>query len=191
MTWFDSGVSVVLVCLGLLHLLRVPAARPDGRPAPGEAAHAAMALGMAAMFWPAADPLPTAAWSVFFGLVAAWFTSVALRRGPAADDAGHHVLCALAMLYMFSVEGAAAGGGEHAPHVAPDAQVGAVAWTSILSIALIGYFALHGMRCADRWGAVATTRRDSLLGFLRAPRTGAAAQLITTSAMAAMLLVML
>ncbi|MCE0763770.1 DUF5134 domain-containing protein [Pseudonocardia kujensis] len=177
MAWFDAGVSAVLVGLGLLHVVRLVTARRDGRPAAGESAHAAMAFGMAAMFSPAADPVPPVAWSVLFGVSAAWFTAAALRDGPAADDAAHHVICGLAMVFMLLLgpHGAAgSAGGGHAGHPAHAGTAGTPIWISGVSIVLVGYFAWHGMRCGDRFAAAAGRAAARLPLTAGAPATGCA-----------------
>ncbi|GAA4675191.1 hypothetical protein GCM10023215_03790 [Pseudonocardia yuanmonensis] len=158
MAWFNALLACVSLGLGLLHLVRLATARRDGRPVAGEAAHAVMGFGMAAMFSPVGDPLPSVAWIAAFGLSAAWFAALALRAGPAADDAGHHVVCGVAMLFMLSLglEETAASGGGHAHHAA--APGGPGAWTSVVAIVLAGYFAWHVMRCGDRFAAARRAR---------------------------------
>lgn len=156
MAWFNALLACVSLGLGLLHLVRLATARRDGRPVAGEAAHAVMGFGMAAMFSPAGDPLPAPAWIAAFGVSAAWFAALALRTGPTTDDAGHHVACAVAMLFMLSLglEGTAASGSGHVHHAA----VGAGAWTSVVAIVFAGYFAWHVMRCGDRFAAARRAR---------------------------------
>ena len=215
MAWFDAGVSAVLVGVGLLHVVRLVTARRDGRPAAGELAHAAMASGMAAMFSPALDPLPPGAWTVVFGLSAAWFTAAALRDGPAADDAAHHVVCGLAMLFMLVLgphggQAVSAGPAGHTGHAATVA--GVPIGVSGVSILLAGYFAWHGMRCGDRWASAAhrvgprvpaavggppvvagcagsdRVAAGARLGALRTARVAAVAHLLAAASMAVMLL---
>ncbi|GAA2899883.1 hypothetical protein GCM10010472_67620 [Pseudonocardia halophobica] len=211
MAWFDAGVSAVLVGVGLLHVVRLVTARRDGRPAAGELAHVAMALGMASMFSPTLDPLPSVAWSVLFGLSAAWFTAAALRDGPAADDAAHHVVCGLAMLFMLvlSPHGGQVPSAGHSGH---GAVAGVPIWVSGVSLLLVGYFAWHGMRCGDRWACAAhrvvphlpvtvggppaaapcagsdRVAAGARLGALRTARVAAVAHLIAAASMAVMLL---
>src|SRR4051794_15580272 len=157
MAWFNALLACVSLGLGLLHLVRLATARRDGRPLAGEASHAVMGFGMAAMFSPVGAPVPAAVWIAAFGLSAAWFAALTLRTGPAGDDAGHHVVCGVAMLFMLSLGlgEQAASGGPHAHHAA----AGPAAWTSVVAIVLAGYFAWHVMRCGDR---VAAARRARL-----------------------------
>jgi hypothetical protein len=165
--------------------------------------------------------VPPAVWIAAFGLSAAWFAALALRTGPASDDAGHHVVCGVAMLFMLSLglgEHAAAGGG-HAHHAG---GAGPAAWTSVVAIVLAGYFAWHVMRCGDRFAAArrarialaepvpaggpaeiaapmvdtgscghADGRVEGRLATLRAPQAAAVAHLVMASSMAVMLLGMI
>jgi hypothetical protein len=165
MAWFDTLASAVLLGLGLLHLVRLTTAGRDGRSRAGEVSHAAMGFGMAVMFSPAIDPLPLPVWLVLFGLGATWFTGSALRDGLAGDNAGHHIVCSLSMLFMLflgphhSMEVA---GGEHTAHTGPHTSAATASlWTSLAAIVLVGYFAWHGMRCGDRWSAARLERTDS------------------------------
>lgn len=220
MAWFNALLACVALGLGLLHLVRLATARRDGRPVAGEAAHAVMGFGMAAMFSPVGDPVPPAVWIAAFGLSAAWFAAVALRTGPSSDDAGHHVVCGVAMLFMLSLGlgERAASGGAHAHHVA----AGPAAWTSVVAIVLAGYFAWHVMRCGDRFAAARRARTalaepisagvaadvapptvdlascghgaaavEGRLAALRAPQAAAVAHLVMATSMAVMLLGMI
>ncbi|SDF72955.1 DUF5134 domain-containing protein [Pseudonocardia oroxyli] len=157
MTWFTALLAAVSLGLGLLHLVRLATARRDGRPAVGEASHAAMGFGMAAMFSPLGDPLPAAAWIAVFGLSAAWFAASVLRTGLETDDAGHHVVCGIAMLFMLGIglQTEASGAGGHAHH---GGATGPGAWASVVAIGLAGYFAWHVMRCGDRFAAAHRSR---------------------------------
>jgi hypothetical protein len=161
MAWFNASLAAVSLGLGLLHLLRLATARRDGRSVVGETSHAAMGFGMAAMFSPFGDPLPPAVWVAVFGLSAAWFAASVLRSGLEADDAGHHVVCGVSMLFMLGIgmQGQVAGGGAHAHHGGGAASPGA--WVSLVAIVLAGYFAWHIMRCGDRFSFA---RRARLVG---------------------------
>ncbi|WP_433503997.1 DUF5134 domain-containing protein [Pseudonocardia halophobica] len=219
MAWFNALLACLSLGLGLLHLVRLATARRDGRPVAGEASHAVMGFGMAAMFSPVGDPVPAAVWIAAFGLSAAWFAAVALRTGPASDDAGHHVVCGVAMLFMLSFGlGERASGGAHAHHAA----AGPAAWTSIVATVLAGYFAWHVMRCGDRFAAARRARTaltepvpagmsaeiappmvdmascghggvvvEGRLAALRAPQAAAVAHLVMATSMAVMLLGMI
>ncbi|MFR9806712.1 DUF5134 domain-containing protein [Pseudonocardia sp. RS010] len=219
MAWFDAVLACVSLGLGLLHLVRLATARRDGRPVAGEAAHAVMGFGMAAMFSPLGDPVPPALWFAAFGASAAWFGALALRTGLRADDAGHHVVCGVTMLFMLSLGTADATG--HTGHHGTAAGTGP--WVSVVAIVLVGYFAWHVLRCGDRLsaaritpaepaaepvpaGAAAETARPvdpptgcrhgravvpGRLGALRDPRAAATAHLVMAAAMAVMLLGMI
>ncbi|WP_181780329.1 DUF5134 domain-containing protein [Pseudonocardia pini] len=158
MAWFTTLLAAVSLGLGLLHLLRLVTARRDGRSVVGEGSHAAMGFGMAAMFSPFGDPLPPAVWIAVFGLSAAWFAASVLRSGLATDDAGHHVVCGVSMLFMLGIgmQGEVAGGGAHAHHGGGAASPGA--WVSLVAIVLAGYFAWHVMRCGDRFSLARRAR---------------------------------
>jgi hypothetical protein len=221
MTWFNALLAAVALGLGLLHLLRLVTVRRDGRPggaAVGEASHAAMGFGMAAMFSPLGDPLPAAVWIAVFGLSAAWFAASVLRTGLEADDAGHHVVCGVAMLFMLGIglQAEAASGGAGSAH-AHHGGGGAGAWASFVAIGLAGYFAWHVMRCGDRFAAARRVRQGVLVGagapaddahgtscaayapaaegaplaVLRTPQAAAVAHLVMAAAMAVMLLTMI
>ncbi|OLT05755.1 hypothetical protein BJF90_01945 [Pseudonocardia sp. CNS-004] len=95
--WSDGLLGVVCLLVGLSHI---------GMPPPGPvrfahaAAHAVMGIGMAAMFVPAADPVPRPVWVAVFLAVAVWFASACVRARSLLGDAGNHVVGAVAMLYM-------------------------------------------------------------------------------------------
>ncbi|HVL85798.1 MAG TPA: DUF5134 domain-containing protein, partial [Pseudonocardia sp.] len=109
--WIAGVFAVTCLAVGAFHVVRA-ARRHAG--VVGELAHGTMCAGMAAMFLPAADPLPRPVWFGAFVAIGAWFTAVALRRGPRVREAGHHVVCAGAMVFMLVV---------HAPVVAVDGLV--------------------------------------------------------------------
>jgi hypothetical protein len=212
MAWFTSLLAAVSLGLGLLHLVRLVTARHDGRSVAGEASHAVMGLGMAAMFSPVGDPVPAPVWVAAFGVSAAWFAAAVLRSGPAGDDAGHHVVCGVAMLFMLAAGMSGRPGGHEHEHAA-------AGWVSLVAIVLAGYFAWHVMRCGDRFlAARAHTPAPALVGapaaepavdpgpaacghggaavegrlaVLRAPQAAAVAHLVMAASMAAMLLGMI
>src|SRR5690606_25947342 len=68
--WVLGLVSIACLGGGLVHLARVVVVRSR---IPGELCHAAMAVGMAAMFSPLGDPLPRPVWTVVFALGLVWF----------------------------------------------------------------------------------------------------------------------
>lgn len=152
MFWTSALLAVVCLAVAVLHVLRLVVLRAD---LPGEASHAAMGLGMAAMFSPvAAAPVPTAVWVVVFVVSGAWFGARALREGGLAGEAGHHVIGSAAMLVMLwpgHSHTPADGAAEHAGHAAHGGAVSGFGLSTVVSILLAGYFAWHVMRCSDRW----------------------------------------
>ena len=159
--WFSGVLAVVCLAVALLHLARlaVHAVSPAGVPGGplGESAHAVMALGMAAMFAPVADPLPGPVWTVVFVLTGGWFAVVAVRTRSFGGDSAHHVVGAATMLFMLAVghgnwqdhagHDAATAAGHAAHGGGADAGLGPA---SAVAIVLAGYFAWHVLRCADQ-----------------------------------------
>jgi uncharacterized protein DUF5134 len=177
MGWVSGGLAVVCLGVGLLHLLRVALRRLD---VAGELSHAAMGLGMAAMFSPLGNPVPGPVWTVVFALGVLWFGVAVVRSRTFGGDAGHHVVGSGAMLLMLAAGHSAHGRG----------AAGTLGVASVAALALAGYFVWHTLRCADGCrrpdpaaGAVAVRTRT-----LEAPRLAAAAQLLTASMMSVMLL---
>lgn len=105
---------------------------------PAEGAHALTALGMAAMFVPALDPVPRPVWLALFGVIGLWFAVGVWRGWP---EALHHVVCSVAMLLMLAL----GHGGSWA--------------ASAVGLGMAGYFAWHVLRCADRWRACSREAR--------------------------------
>ncbi|MHA6792991.1 DUF5134 domain-containing protein [Pseudonocardia bannensis] len=203
MEWLSGFLAIVCLVLGVLHIIRLVALRTD---VVGEGSHAAMGFGMAAMFSPLGDPVPAPVWTTVFVLTAAWFAALALRSGFGTADAGHHVICSGAMLFMLLTgahrHGAGAG---HAAGHSTHAEVGGFGLASVAAIVLVGYFAWHVLRCIDRVsrpdrcaGAAASPRPAADGGgavalrpvrlSLRTPRTAAVAHLVMGGAMTVMLL---
>lgn len=151
MGWLSGALAIACVGVVVLHLLRLAVLRRD---VVGEASHAAMGLGMAAMFSPLGDPVPGPAWAVVFVLSGLWFGALALRSGSMAGDAGHHVVGSGAMLFMlFSGHSHApgVGGSGHPGHLVHGAApAGGLGFGSVAAIVLAGYFAWHVLRCTDR-----------------------------------------
>jgi hypothetical protein len=145
-----SGVlAVVCLAAGLLHLLRLAVLRRD---VVGDVSYAAMGLGMAAMFSPLGDPVPTAVWHAVFVLAAAWFAVRLLRGNGAGGEAAHHVVGSAAMLFMLlagTSERALPGHPAHGA-AADGAVAGAVGLVSATAMLFAGYFAWHALRWADR-----------------------------------------
>jgi hypothetical protein len=110
-----------------------------------------MGVGMAAMFVPALDVLPGGLWAAAFGVSGCWFAAEALRAGTLFGSAGHHVVCASAMLFMLlggndrdpSSAGEAAEAG-HAHHAA--ATSGGAFLVTVAALALAAWFAADAIR---------------------------------------------
>lgn len=198
MGWVSGALALVCLAVAALHLARLalPARAVGdvpGGPA-GEVSHAAMALGMAAMFSPLGDPLPAPAWTAVFVLCAAWFAAVALRTRSFRGDAAHHVVGAAAMLFMLLTHHNDADlPAGHAAHHASGAGLGPVPLVAIL---LAGYFAWHALRCSDALradppAAMGNTRVAQRVGVLRSAQTVAVAHVVMAVAMTVMLLVMI
>jgi hypothetical protein len=194
MTTLAGVLAVACLAVGAFHVLRL---RLD--PA-SEASHAAMGVGMAAMFSPVGDPVPAPVWAGVFTLCGAWFAADALRSpaGRRRDDAVHHVIGSGAMLFMLLGAhggGVAGTGAAHAGHVGhgggPDGGFGL---SSILALVLAGYFAWHVLRCADRLRAADRDREPAggsvavRTDVLRDVRAVALAHVVMAAAMAVMLL---
>jgi hypothetical protein len=78
-----------------------------------DVAHLLMGVGMAVMCSPVGGPVPAAGWQTIFLLIVAWFAGSAWhqwRTGARTDPIGwhggalHHVIAALAMLYMLRAD---------------------------------------------------------------------------------------
>ncbi|SDC41433.1 DUF5134 domain-containing protein [Actinokineospora iranica] len=115
-SWVDGLFGTLLVLSALYSIGRLAASRrgENSVQPPGEATHLLMALGMAAMFLPAADPLPRAVWLTVFVLNGAWLLA-GLPKAAAADgrwgrEQRHHLHLAVssgAMVYMLAMMGPA------------------------------------------------------------------------------------
>jgi hypothetical protein len=175
--WVSGGLALACLGVGLLHLFRMVVLRQD---VAGELSHAAMGLGMAAMFSPLGNPVPGPVWTVVFTLGVVWFGGAVARSWTFGGDAGHHVVGSGAMLLMLAAGHSAHGHG----------AAGTLGLASVVALGLTGYFAWHALRCADGCrrpepdaAPVAVRTRA-----LEAPRLAAGAQLVTAAAMAVMLL---
>lgn len=213
MGWMSGGLALACLAVGLLHLVRLAVRRRD---VAGELSHAAMGLGMAAMFSPLVDPVPTWVWTAVFTLCATWFAAAVLRSRSLRGDDPHHVLGSGAMLFMLAAgHGAAtAEGGAHAGHAAHGGgAAGALGPASVVALVLTAYFAWYALRCAHRCrgpeaaGPAASTASTASVRpvesagpgaaavavrvpswSLHAPQLAAAAHLVMAVAMAVMLL---
>lgn len=187
-------LAVACVVVGLLHVARLAGPDPVG-----ELSHAAVGVGMAAMFSPFGDPVPAPVWIAVFVLCGAWFAAAALRstyrRTDDRADAVHHVIGSGAMLFMLlgaHGRGVADTGAVHAAQVGhgggPDGGFGLA---SLVSIVLAGYFAWHVLRCVDRLWAVPVPAAGAVrvrTAVLRDARVLAAAHVVMAVAMTVMLL---
>jgi hypothetical protein len=187
MEWGSGALALACLAVGMLHLVRLAVLRRD---VAGEASHAAMGLGMAAMASPFGNPVPEPGWTAVFVLSAAWFGALALRTRCVGGETVHHVVGSGAMLFML----AAGHSGEHAGHGGGiEDPLGLV---PVTAIALAGYFTWHALRCADRHrsppvaaGGPVAVRAPAL--SLRTPQAAAVAHLVAAAAMAFMLLTVL
>ncbi|MFC4944006.1 DUF5134 domain-containing protein [Pseudonocardia sp. GCM10023141] len=141
-----GALAVCCLALGVMHLLRLAVRRVDMI---GEGSHAAMCIGMAAMFSPLPDPVPTPVWIVIFVACLGWFGAVAIRGRSLGGEPGHHVVGSAAMLFML-LSGHAGAAGHASGNAGHGGGVGGFTATSIIAIVAAGYFAWHGLRCADR-----------------------------------------
>jgi hypothetical protein len=112
-----------------------------------------MALGMAAMFSPFGAPAPRLLWIIVFAMCAAWFAARAVRTGLGANATTHHLVANLAMLFMLrtghhhGTAGSANLAG-HEGHLSAAGGSGLLAGPigTVLTVLLLGYFALHAGR---------------------------------------------
>jgi Domain of unknown function (DUF5134) len=188
MEWGSAALALACLAAAGLHLVRLAVHRRDRT---GEAAHAAMALGMAAMASPLGDPVPEPVWTGVYVLIALWFTALVLRTRSTGGDAVHHVVGSGAMLFMLAADHSAG----HPAHGHPVSGL-----VPVTAMALTGYFAWHALRCADRCRRApdpAPCAADPSPGALalrvpalslRTPQAGAAGHLVAAVAMSAMLL---
>ncbi len=132
MGWLDVLLGVACLLAGLQHLGLALGRRAPAVPA---VAYAVMGLGMAAMFVPAADPVPQPVWVAAFAVSALWFGAGLLRDRSAFGDAGHHVVGALAMLFMLLAPGHGVG------LIAPAVALLLAAWFLADIVALLAHAA--------------------------------------------------
>jgi hypothetical protein len=200
---------VACLAAAAVHLARLVLLGADQRTDRlGEAAHVVMGVGMAAMFAPAADPIPVPVWVALFAIIGVWFGAVAVRVGDWTGSATHHAVGGAAMLLMLlgGHDHAAAADGEHAGHAAHGGSVAGFGWTTVASVLLAGYFVWHLWRVLDTrrttpsrdaeppaaTGPIATATvvrtRPSLRTALLSTEAVRAALVVMSGAMAAMLL---
>ncbi|MCT2591385.1 DUF5134 domain-containing protein [Streptomyces sp. N2-109] len=146
---------------------------------------AAMGLGMAAMALPGETVVSPLLLAVLFGATA--LSALSLLLHGAARSSGphflHHVLEALAMLYMALVMQAAAGsGGGHAAHSAGPGGVPA------LTGALLLYFGVYALRAGTRLVPAAASGTAGDSAAVPLPATADACRLALALGSFAMLL---
>jgi hypothetical protein len=130
------------------HRVTIPGLRRDI-----EGSHGVMALAMAGMFSPLGDPVPSTVWVVAFAVLAGWFgrrawqTRNLSRAAVRADPHVHHVVAALAMVFMegaLALHGAAASSGSTMAGMAGGSGSFPVAFASVVvSVGLLCYFLLY------------------------------------------------
>jgi hypothetical protein len=100
-----------------------------------------MGIGMAAMFVPAADPVPRLVWVGVFLVVAAWFAAAIIRTGSLLGDCGHHLIGAVAMLYMLLGGAATSGAVDHGhAHHGDSGDAAAPMLPSLIALAFAAWF---------------------------------------------------
>ena len=187
MDWGSAALALACLAAAGLHLVRIAVRRRD---VVGEASHAAMALGMAAMAAPLGDPVPEPVWTVVYVLIAVWFAVLVLRTRSTGGDAVHHVVGSGAMLFMLAADHSTG----HMSHGGPASGL-----VAVTAMTFTGYFAWHALRCADRCrreqepcdgpaagGSVLVQRSPAL--SVHTPQAGAVGHLVAAVAMSAMLM---
>jgi hypothetical protein len=147
----DVAWVSTLLCLAVaaVHVLRLVAAPTDV----GEAAHALMGLGMAAMLSPVGDPVPTPVWVGAFACATLWFTASALREGTWVSPSVHHVVGGVATLVMLAPSSGppASGGAESGGHAHAAGEGVGMGLSSLASVLLAGYFVWRAVEVLLRW----------------------------------------
>lgn len=157
--WIDVPLGVACLLAGLHHVgLAV------GRRAPvwSALAYGLMGFGMAAMFVPALDPVPRPVWVAVFGASLVWFGAGASRRGGSLfGDAGHHVVGAVAMLFMLlgeshaAMSGTGATDGMSGMDMGGSGALGSGLLTAAVALALSAWFLADIVRLLTRPAPVA------------------------------------
>lgn len=160
LAWLDVPLAVACLAAGVLSLALLRTGRSAA------AAHALMAFGMAAMFLPAADPLPRSVWLGAFCVVGLVAAVAVARSREAFGEGAHHLVGSAAMVFMLLVHHAAVGpaveatGGGH--HHGGGTGAGAlpllVALAALIFVAWFLADVLHGVtgaRPVPAAGAVA------------------------------------
>ncbi len=216
--WLDGLAVVIFVAVAVVSLARLAVA-PRGAGRAGAVAHSAMAVGMAAMALPAADPVPRWGWLVVFASVACWFAGQLLRLGPASGPAGlamgrrawrrrawpaaHHLAGSVLMLAAIVVgHGRAVAPHAHAVTV-PEAHahglLGAggplvpapLTWLLCAGFLLVAaWWTVDLVRGTDRGTDRGTGRPRGVAAALAAPPVGSGCSVVMAAGMGAMALVL-
>jgi hypothetical protein len=191
--WWYPVLAVVAVAVGVYFAVQGAARRGADRATCWS--HTLMAAGMAAMFSPWPDLIPTLAGTLVFTVLGAWFAAVRLRQGPdGTGEATHVAVGAAAMVVMYlgmlSPSSTAEAATGHAGHVTA-VQGSSSLLTVAVGLALTGYFAWHA------WETTSGTRRADPAGgrggtaTVSRVRTETAAHVVLDVLMAVMFLSML
>jgi Domain of unknown function (DUF5134) len=182
--WLDVPLGVGCLLAGLYHFGLALGRRAPAVPAAG---YAVMGFGMAAMFVPAADPVPQAGWVAAFVASALWFGVGTVRGGSLFGDAGHHTVGALAMLFMLVAPGHGMGSGLLAPALA----LALAAWFLADIARLLAHPAVLAVPAPATAAAMGPSGGGALPASAASPVRGIpVACLVMNAAMALMLIVM-
>lgn len=122
-TWLADIFAALTLLVALSGAGRLVVSRRVARPVhvDVEVEHLLMGVGMAGMFVPALNALPTPVWETAFALMAAWFVwrgALVLTGRSTGQAHAHpvshypsHLVMSLAMLYMYFAAPAGSGGG--------------------------------------------------------------------------------
>ena len=163
--WWNPILALLAVGVGGYFAVRGAVARGTERVACWT--HGLMAIAMAGMFWPAADPVPAPVGAVVFAVLAAWFAAARLRQGAGAAGEPLHLAvgCAAMVVMYLGLHGGGHGGGAagHAGH--HGAAAGSAGLLTVaVGLVLTAYFAWHawaaGSASSVPAGQVRTAVRD-------------------------------
>jgi hypothetical protein len=198
--WLFTAVLTLIAVYCLACLLTVVGGRAAAESdSSSDFAHVLMGAGMAAMFLPLGNPMPSVVWQVLFLAVAAWFCVLLVRRtvavtvpataSPVASVGApahhlHHVIASLAMVYMLGLPARAdAASGISMSHgdmpgMAMSHPTSPGLSLPVLTWALVAYFVAHALWSGVRLfpvgsgpaaGAVPGVSRRSAHAVLRQP----------------------
>lgn len=171
--WLDVSLAVACLLVAAHYLGRLVTDRVPFVPA---ASHAAMGVGMAAMFVPAFDPVPRPAWVAIFLLIGAWFGAAAVRAGSLLGDPGHLAVGAVAMLFMLlgHTHGPTGSAGPVDPEPAHHGGVTAGSPGLLLTVVALGFAAWFIADVAHRLGRAAATGSPATTSVVAHHAAGAA-----------------